>query len=82
MDNNNPSVVASRNLSLAVAKIDATPDENGWWSYYADEISSTCYVSSKELEKLGELLSDLETRRDAYSMWCTTVPTRLRLPAG
>ena len=82
MDNNNPSVVASRNLSLAVAKIDATSAGNGWWSYYADEIGMTCFVGTAELDKLGELLADLETRRDAYSLWCAGTPTRFRLPAG
>ena len=81
MDNNNPSVVAMSVLA-AVAKLDAEPaGRKGWWQYKADEINMVCFVRTKELAELGSLLADLKTRRDAYSLWCTSVPTRETLPA-
>jgi hypothetical protein len=73
------SVLAA--VAAAVAKLNAaTAGRAGWWSYFAVEIGKVCYVRTKELAELGGLLADLETRRDAYSLWCATVPTRERLP--
>jgi hypothetical protein len=69
-------------VAAAVARLDAEPARRaGWWQYQAHEINSVCFVRTRELAELGALLADLETRRDAYSLWCATVPTRERLPA-
>ena len=84
MDNNNPSVVDfTRPVLAAIAKLDAEPaGRAGWWSYYAHEIGSACFVRTSELAELGALMASPETRRDAYSLWCAATPTRERLPAG
>lgn len=84
MNNNNPSVVAfTRPMSVlaAIERLDAaTAGRAGWWRYYADEISSVCFVRTKELAELGALMADHETARDAYSLWCASTPDRRRLP--
>lgn len=69
-------------VAAAVAKLDAAPaGRAGWWRYKADEINAVCFVRTRELAELGAFMADLETARDAYSLWCATVPTRERLPA-
>ncbi len=69
-------------VTVAVAKLDAKPaGRAGWWRYRAQEINAECFVRTSELAELGAFMADPETARDAYSLWCATVPTRERLPA-
>jgi hypothetical protein len=65
------------NIKFAAARINASPIDDGYWIYYADEIAAYCYVTDAELAKLGELLKT--DPRHGYSHWCAGSETRTEI---
>lgn len=65
------------NIKTAAAHIHASPTDDGWWIYYADEIAAYCYVTDAELAKLGDMLKT--DPRDGYSHWCSWSQTRTEI---